>query len=393
MAGMLIAFVIGAASIASASAGGPYPNRPIRIVVPFGPGGFADITVRLLAQKLTERTNAQVVIENRPGAGGVIAGNVVTSAEPDGYTLFVFSSGIALSKSLLKSMPFDPVTAFAPISTMAQFDLLLLVRADSPMHTLKEALDAARADPQKFNVGTINPGSTQNVTGELLRSVTGIPMTVVPHRTSAEVLTALLRGDMQIGIESYAALKSAIDAGQIRALASSGNKRSPQQPDVPTLRESGIDAAMDGWNSLVAPAGTPRDIIAFLNGHLRAIIGDPDFQKRMIALGGGEDMDVGVDLETVGHKHSISAQLGSRPAFLTTPAHISISDLSRASSSFGDSATGSPVTRPGGLVSGGPWRGRYKWARRHFPFLVGSAGRRLTVVLGERRLDATPGPP
>ena len=286
MAGLLIAFAIGAASVVPTSAQVPYPNRPIRIVVPFGPGGFADITVRLLAQKLAERTNAQVVIENRPGAGGIIAATAVTSSEPDGYTLFVFSSGIALSKSLLKSMPFDPVTAFAPISTMAQFDLLVLVKADSPMQTLKDALDAARVDPQKFNVGTINPGSTQNVTGELLRSSTGIPMTVVPHRTSAEVLTSLLRGDTQIGIESYAALKSPIDAQQIRAVASSGNKRSPQLPDVPTLRESGIDAAVDGWNSLVAPAGTPHDIVAILNGHVRAIIGDPDFQKRMIELGG-----------------------------------------------------------------------------------------------------------
>jgi tripartite-type tricarboxylate transporter receptor subunit TctC len=284
-AGMLVAFAIGAASL-SASAQAPYPVRPIHIVVPFGPGGFADITVRLLAQKLTERTAAQVVIENRPGAGGVVAATAVTSAEPDGYTLFVFSSGIALSKSLLKSMPFDPLTAFAPISTMALFDLLLLVKTDSPIHTLKDALDAARADPQKFNVGTISPGSTQNVTGELLRATSGIPMTVVSHRTSAEVLTALLRGDMQVGIESYAALKSAIDAGQIRAIASSGSKRSPLQPEVPTLRESGIEAAVDGWNSLVAPAGTPRDIITFLNGHVRAIIGDPDFQKRMIELGG-----------------------------------------------------------------------------------------------------------
>jgi tripartite-type tricarboxylate transporter receptor subunit TctC len=200
--------------------------------------------------------------------------------------LFVFSSGIALSKSLLKSMPFDPATAFTPIATMAQFDLLLLVRADSPIHTLKDALDAARADPRKFNVGTINPGSTQNVSGELLRATSGIPMTVVPHRTSAEVLTALLRGDIQIGVETYAALKSAIDANQIRAIASANSKRSSLQPDVPTLRESGIDAAVDGWNSLVAPAGTPPDIIAFLNGHIRAIIADPDFRKRMIELGG-----------------------------------------------------------------------------------------------------------
>jgi tripartite-type tricarboxylate transporter receptor subunit TctC len=285
-AGMLIALAIGAASIVPASAQAPYPSRPIHILVPFGPGGFADITVRLLAQKLTERTNVQVVIENRPGAGGITAAGAVISAEPDGYTLFVFSSGIALSKSLLKSMPFDPVTAFAPISTMALFDLLLLVKADSPIHTLKDALEAARADPQKFNVGTINPGSTQNVTAELLRSTAGIAMTVVPHRTSAEVLTSLLRGDTQVGIESYAALKSGIDARQIRAIASSGSKRSPLQPDVPTLRESGIDAAVDGWNSLVAPAGTPREVIVFLGGQIRAIIGDPDFRKRMIDLGG-----------------------------------------------------------------------------------------------------------
>jgi len=286
LASLAIALAIGLASILPAGAQAPYPSHPIRIVVPFGPGGFADITVRLLGQKLTERTGAQVVIENRPGAGGIVAATSVISSTPDGYTLFLLSSGIMLSKSLLKSMPFDPATAFAPISTMALFDLLLLVKDDSPMHTLKDALDAARGEPQKFNVGTINPGSTQNVTGELLRSTTGIPMTIVPHRTSAEVLTSLLRGDTQIGIESYAALKSPIDGGQIRAIASSGSKRSPMQPNVPTLRESGIDAAVDGWNSLVAPAGTPKEIIAVLNAHLRAIIADPDFRKRMLELGG-----------------------------------------------------------------------------------------------------------
>jgi len=285
-AAILIAFAIGALSPLPATAEAPYPNRPIRIVVPFGPGGFADIVVRLLGQKLAERTSAQVIVENRPGAGGIVAATSVIQAAPDGYTLFVFSSGIALSKSLLKSMPFDPATAFAPISILAQFDLLLLVKADSPLHSLKDALDAARADPQKFTVGTISPGSTQNVTGELLRSASGIPMTIVPHRTSAEVLTSLLRGDTDIGVETYAALKSVIDAGQVRAIASSGSKRSPQQPDVPTLRESGIDAAVDGWNSLVAPAGTPRDVVTFLNSHVRAIVSDPDFQKRMIELGG-----------------------------------------------------------------------------------------------------------
>lgn len=285
-AGLLFAFLLAAVAAFPAQAEAPYPSRPIRIVVPFGAGGFADITVRLLADRLAQRANAQVVIENRPGAGGIVAASAVISSAPDGYTLFVFSSGIALSKSLLKSMPFDPATAFAPVSTMAQFDLLALVKADSPWRTLQQAFDAARADPQKFNIGTINPGSTQNVTGELLRSIAGLPITVVPHRTSAEVQTALLRGDVQIGVESYAALKSAIDANQIRAVASSGARRSPQQPDVPTFRESGVDAAVEGWNSLVAPAGTPREVITFLNGHVRAIIEDPDFRKRLIELGG-----------------------------------------------------------------------------------------------------------
>jgi tripartite-type tricarboxylate transporter receptor subunit TctC len=304
-ASLLIAFAISVASIIPACAEAPYPNRPIRIVVPFGPGGFADFTVRILGERLSARIGVPVVIENRPGAGGIIAANAVLASAPDGYTLFVFSSGIVLSKYLLKTMPFDPVTAFSPVSTMALFDLLLLVRADSPLHTLKDALDAARANPQKLDVGTISPGSTQNVTAELLRAVSGAPMTVVPHRTSSEVLTALLRGDVQIGVETYAALKSAVDSGQVRAIASSGSQRSKQQPDVPTLRENGIDAAVDGWNSLVAPAGTPREIITFLNDNVRAIISDPDYQKRMIELGGDpvtgppEELDARVKADAV----------------------------------------------------------------------------------------------
>jgi len=169
---------------------------------------------------------------------------------------------------------------------VAMFDNMILVRADSPLRTTQDMLTIARANPGAFNIGTINPGSTQNVTAELIRFATGIPMTIIPHRTSAEVLTSLLRGDTQIGVESYAALKSPIDAGSIRAIAGSGSKRSPMQPNVPTLRESGVDAAVDGWNSLVAPTGTPKDIISILNGHVRAIIADPDFQRRMLDLGG-----------------------------------------------------------------------------------------------------------
>ena len=184
-------------------------------------------------------------------------------------------------------MPFDPATAFAPISTMAQFDLLVLVEAKSPLHTLKQAFDAARADPQKFNVGTINPGSTQNVTGELLRSMSGIPIT---GRAASHLRRSADR----------AAARRHADRRRILCGAEVGDRRQPdprhrrrpapsvrrKQPDVPTFRESGFDAAVDGWNSLVAPAGTPREIIAFLNGHVRAIIDDPGFSQRMVELGG-----------------------------------------------------------------------------------------------------------
>jgi tripartite-type tricarboxylate transporter receptor subunit TctC len=241
--------------------------------------------MRLVGQKLSERTGQQVVIENRPGAGGIVAASSVIAAPPDGYTLFVLSSGIILSTSLLKTMPFDPKTAFAPISTVAFFDLLLLAKADSPLRDVKSMLDAARTDPAKFNIGTINPGSTQNITAELIRAATGIPMTIVPHRNTGEVLTTLLRGDVQIMVESYAALKAAIDSGQVRAIAASGETRSPIQPNVPTLKEAGIDATVLGWNSLVAPAGTPNDVVALLNKEVRAIVESDDFKKRILEFG------------------------------------------------------------------------------------------------------------
>lgn len=283
---LLLALLVSGALVGAPAAQTAYPNRPIRVIIPFGPGGFADITMRLVGQKLSERIGQQVVIENRPSAGGIVAASAVTSAQQDGYTLFVLSSGIALSKALLKTMPFDPGTAFTPVSTLAFFDLLLLVKADSAMKTLQDALALAKKDPAKFNVGTISPGSTQNVMGELFRSATGIPMTIVPYRTSGDVLTSLLRDDTQIGVESYAALKSAIDAKTIRAIAASGDKRSPIQPAVPTLKESGIDAEVVGWNALVAPAGTPKDVIATLNGHVRAIVEADEFKKKMFEMGG-----------------------------------------------------------------------------------------------------------
>ena len=283
--GWLFALLLGGAVFAAAQAQPSYPDRPIRIVIGFGPGGLADITMRLVGQKLTELTGQQVVIENRPSAGGIVAASAVTSARPDGYTLFVLSSGIAISRSLIKTMPFDPVADFAPISTVAYFDLLILVPAQSPLRSVNDVTAAARANPGRFNVGTINPGSTQNLSAELLKAATGVNMTIVPYRSTPEVLTALLRDDVHIMIESYAALKAPIDDGRVRPIASTGETRSPMLPNVPTLRESGMGAEVVGWNALVAPAQTPRPIVEQLNRHVTTIVAQPDFRQRLIELG------------------------------------------------------------------------------------------------------------
>lgn len=283
--GWLFALLLGGAMLAAAQAQPSYPGRPIRIVIGFGPGGLADITMRLVGQKLTELTGQQVVIENRPSAGGIVAASAVTSARPDGYTLFVLSSGIAISRSLLKTMPFDPVADFAPISTVAYFDLLILTQAQSPLRSVNDVTAAARANPGRFNVGTINPGSTQNLSAELLKAATGVNMTIIPYRSTPEVLTALLRDDVHIMIESYAALKAQIDDGRVRPIAATGETRSPMLPNVPTLRESGVPTEVVGWNALVAPAQTPRSIIELLNRHVATVVAQPDFRQRLIELG------------------------------------------------------------------------------------------------------------
>jgi tripartite-type tricarboxylate transporter receptor subunit TctC len=262
-----------------------FPERPIRIVIPLGPGGLADIAIRLVGQGLTERTGQPVVIENRPGAGGVVAATAVASAPPDGYTLFVLTSAIPISHAVLKSLPFDPAAAFAPISSVATFDLLVLAKGDSQLRSLADALAAARAEPDKFNVGTVSRGGSQNLTAELIRATTKVKMAIVTFRTTPDVATALMRGDVSLAVESYAALKGQIDEGALRPIVGTGPVRSSLLPKVPTLRESGVAAEVEGWNGLAAPAGVPSDVVATLNRHIRAIVDSAAFKVRMRELG------------------------------------------------------------------------------------------------------------
>ncbi len=281
---LLLAAALLAGSTAPAAAEDSYPNRPIRLVIGLAAGGLGDITMRILAERLGERLGQRVVVDNRPGAAGIPAAQAVINAQPDGYTLATLFNGTAISVSLFQSMPFDPVKDFAPVSTVALFDLLLLTKASSPVRSIADLVAEAKARGGRMNIGTINPGSTQHLSAELFRAATKMDATIVTFRSSPEVLTALLRDDVTVAIETYAALKGAIDVGQVRAIASSGPSRS--LPDVPTVRESGVAGfEVIGWNGIFAPAKTPPAIIELLNRHIVEIVATPDVRKRILDLG------------------------------------------------------------------------------------------------------------
>jgi tripartite-type tricarboxylate transporter receptor subunit TctC len=263
-----------------------YPARPVRIVLPFGAGGVADSTARIVAEKLGEKLGGRFIVENQPGAGGITAARSVLNAAPDGYTLALFSNGTAVSVPLFKSLPFDPLTEFVPISSLGFFDFVIATKADSGFGSMADVIKAAKEKPGALNVGTINVGSTQNLSAELLKTAAGIDFNIVAHRGTPEVIVSTLQGDVAMMIDSYSALKGPLTGGQMRALASSGAARSQSTPNAPTLQEAGVPGyEVSSWNALFARAGTPPDIIAKLNGALRDTLADPAIAKRLLELG------------------------------------------------------------------------------------------------------------
>ncbi|MBO1077182.1 Bug family tripartite tricarboxylate transporter substrate binding protein [Roseomonas marmotae] len=259
------------------------PAGPIKIVVGFGAGGLADITIRIVAERLSQRLGQPVLIDNRPGAGGSVAARAAASAERDGQTLAVLTTGNAIYKWLFASLPYDPVADFTAISGLAAFDLLMLTGSQSPLRSYADV--KARAQ-DSLSIATIGSGSTQNIAGEWLKLAAGMNATVIPYRSTPEVLTSLQRGDTDIGFESYAGARGALEGGQVRAIASTGERRSQLLPDLPTLREAGLpNYAIVGWNALFAPAGTPKAVVDMLNQHVTAILAAPDIRQRLLELG------------------------------------------------------------------------------------------------------------
>ncbi len=276
-----------AASLASGEAGAQaYPSKPVRIIVPFGPGGVADVTTRLVADKLGEKLGQRFVVENVPGAGGIAAARAATAGGNDGYTLTLLTNGTAISVPLFKKLPFDPLKDFTPISSIGYFDTLFVVHAEAQYKMLQDFIKAAKDNPGKLNVGTINPGSTQHLTSELFKSTAGLNFVNVTFRTSGEAVLALLRNDIQLMIDFYAALRPALADKKIRALAWSGPTPSPALPNIPTVAQSGVPGFdVVSWNALYAPAGTPPAVISTLNGALRTVLADPELKKRALEMG------------------------------------------------------------------------------------------------------------
>ena len=262
-----------------------FPAKALRIVVPFAAGGVGDLTARAVATGLAARLGQPVVIDNRPGAGGVVAADAVARAEPDGHTLFLMSNGTAVAASLFKALPYDTVADFTPISTLGVFDIAVLVPADSPHRTLGQLLAHARAHPGQLNIGSINTGSTQHLAAELFKSSAAIDAQVVPFNGTPALITALRGRQVDVGVEILGPTLPQVRAGALRVLAVASEQRSATVPDVPTAVESGVKGFVaTSWNALAAPARTPRAVVDRLQREVVATVATPAVQQQLRAL-------------------------------------------------------------------------------------------------------------
>jgi tripartite-type tricarboxylate transporter receptor subunit TctC len=266
----------------SASHAQTYPTKPIKLVVPFGAGGVADLTARIIAQKITSGLGQPVVIDNRPGAGGVVAADVVAKAEPDGHTLLLISNGNAVSAGLMKTLPFDPVNDFASVALFATFDIAILVSQESKFNTLQEALHFAKANPGVLNVGSINIGSTQNLTAELFKSVSNLDVQVVPFNGTPALMTALKGGQVDLAVEILGPVLPQVKAHNFKLLAITSEQRALFMQEVPTAKELGLtNLVAASWNGLAAPAKTPKAIVDRLNKEVELALDDAATQKKL----------------------------------------------------------------------------------------------------------------
>ena len=255
----------------------PWPSNPVKIVVPFGPGGPADIYARLLAQQLTEAFKQQFFVDDRPGAGGVIGTEIVAKAAPDGYTLLMMSNTQTTNETLLTRRPYVLMRDLVPVAPVNSSDLVMVVHPSVKAKTLQGFIALAKASPGKLTYASSGPGTPYHMAGELFKAMTRTDILHVPHKSSGEARTDVIGGHVDMMFDAVTAMKGNIDAGEVRALATTGLKRSAVLPDVPTVNEAGVpgyEATI--WLGVMAPAGTPKEIVARLNTEIGKIVARPD---------------------------------------------------------------------------------------------------------------------
>jgi tripartite-type tricarboxylate transporter receptor subunit TctC len=278
-AALVLAFAAGSAL------GQAYPAKPVRMLVPFPPGGGVDVVARTFSQKFSEAWGQQVVVENRPGAGGNIAADLVAKAPPDGYTLLITTTGHAVAPSLFRKLPFDPIKDFAATSQITSTYLVLVANPSMPA-TLKELVALAKSQPGKLNYGHTGLGVAPHLVGEMLKSAAGINIVMVTYKGDAQTIPAMLANEVQMGFSPPTTVVGHVKAGRLRALAVSGAARGAAFPDVPTVTEAGYaDATYNGWVGFFSPAGTPRDILIRISTETARALRMPDVAARLPGWG------------------------------------------------------------------------------------------------------------
>jgi tripartite-type tricarboxylate transporter receptor subunit TctC len=257
-----------------------WPAKPVRIVVPFGPGGPADVYARVVGQELTEALRQQFVIDNKPGAGAVIGTDIVAKAAPDGYTLLMMSNTHTTNETLLSNKPYALMKDLAPVAPVNSSDLVMVVHPSVPAKTLAEFVALAKKEPGKLAYASSGPGTPYHMAGELFKAMTGTDILHVPHKSSGEARNDVLGGHVQMMFDAITTMKGSIDAGHVRALGTTGDKRSDILPGVPTVAEAGVpgyEATI--WLGIMAPAGTPREIVDRLNAEIGKVLTRPAIRE------------------------------------------------------------------------------------------------------------------
>jgi tripartite-type tricarboxylate transporter receptor subunit TctC len=287
LASRLAVGIVAGLALAGPAKAQDYPSKPIRLVVPFAAGGATDVLARLVGERLTASLGQQVVVDNRPGAGGNIGSDLVARAEPDGYTILMGAVGThAINPSLYPKMPYDPVKDFAPVTLVASVPNVLVVNPEVPANSVQELIDLAKANPGELNFASSGNGTSIHLSGELFKAMTGTDIVHVPYKGSGPAVTDLLGGQVQMMFDNMPSSLPHVKAGKLRALGVTSAKRSPALPEVPTIAEAGVPSYdATSWFGILAPAGTSEPVVTRLQGAIVQALGEPEMRQRMADLG------------------------------------------------------------------------------------------------------------